>query len=135
MIASKAELTERLDERDLLDDARGSGVYALEASVPDTEADVRSAWQLEHDRRPADDTLQRLADAEKVAYVGASKGVYSRLSDHITKTRRQTAFLSVFPPARIIDIWPHPDPFDAEYNRALRLARDYRVWCDGELLG
>jgi hypothetical protein len=136
MIASESDLTERLDKNGLLSDSHGAGVYALRAVVPDTLADVREAWDNQHDHRPPDDGLERLADAERVAYVGASSDMYSRLSDHVTHKRRQTAFLSAFPPDAVVDLWPTETPFDAEYNRALRLARDdWRVWTDGEILG
>lgn len=127
---TETELTEALDERGLLDAARGAGVYAVEVSIPD---DPAAAWDAEHDARPAD--LDRLADAERVAYVGASTHVYSRLGEHVTGARRGTAFLAAFPPERVVAVWPTADPFDAEFNRAAALSREgWLVWTDGTIL-
>jgi hypothetical protein len=136
MTLSETELTQQLDTRDLLTDAHDPGVYGIEVSVPDTLDTVRRQWDAAHDARPDGDALARLASAPKVAYVGAAKDVYARLSDHVTGERRTTAFLAAFEPVDIVDIWPHLDPFTAEYNRAVRLARgDWACWCDGSVLG
>lgn len=133
---NETELTETLDSRGLLEDARDPGVYALELTVPNRVSDVREAWDNQHDIRPEDDGLQRLADADRVAYVGASKNVHSRLCEHVNQRRRRASFLETFPVRDLVDVWPHMDPFTAERNRALQLARDdWRVWTDGVLLG
>jgi hypothetical protein len=133
---TETTLTERLDERGLLDAARGPGMYALAVMVPDTRAVVTGNWDATHDVRPPDDALDRLAAADRVAYVGASSDVYHRLCEHVGGSTRQTAFLAAFDLEHVIDVWPHDDPFTAEYNRALRLERDgWRVWCDGDVLG
>ena len=133
---NETELTETLDTRDLLEAARDPGVYAIEVAVPDRLDGVREAWDNQHDSRPDDDGLQRLADAEKVAYVGASKNVYTRLCEHVNQRKRRASFLETFPVRDVVEIWPHLDPFTAEHNRALRLSRDdWKVWKDGELYG
>jgi len=133
---NETELTETLDTRDLLEDARDPGVYAIEVAVPDRLDGVREAWDNQHDSRPGDDGLQRLADADRVAYVGASKDMYSRLGEHVNQRKRRASFLETFPARDVVDVWPHMDPFTAERNRALQLARDeWRVWTDGVLLG
>ena len=133
---NEAAMTESLDERGLLADARNPGVYALELSVPPALDAVRRDWDREHDHRPPDDALARLASADRVAYVGASIDVYGRLCDHAAADVRTATICEAFPPERVIDVWPHCDPFAAERNRALRLAREgWGVWCDGEVLG
>lgn len=132
----ETELTEQLDERDLLDDAHGPGVYAIECAVPDLYADVEEAWSNGHEIHPPDNALERLAAARRVAYVGASGEMYDRLCDHVGGERREASFVGTYPPTRVVDIWPTEDPFAAEYNRAVDLARDdWLVWCDGEVFG
>jgi hypothetical protein len=131
----ETDLTEQLDERDLLDDARGPGVYAIECAVPDQYADVEEAWSNGHDAHPPDNTLERLAAARRVAYVGASTHVYDRLCEHIGHTR-EASFVSTYPPRRVVTVWPHEDPFEAEHNRTIDLVRDdWTVWKDGGLFG
>lgn len=133
---NETQLTEELDERGLLDDARGPGVYALEVATPPTLDAVRRQWDSAHDARPPEGTLDRLASAADVAYVGAATHVYQRLSDHVTRERRKSAFLTAFPPERVVTVWSYENPFDAEYNAAQRLARrGWKVWTDGELYG
>ena len=133
---NEARLTESLDERGLLTAAQGPGVYALGVPVPSMPSVAREQWDAVHDARPPDDALARLAEAPRVAYVGASSQVYDRLCDHVAGDVRTTAFLAAFDPAAVINVWPHDAPFDAEVTRALRLAReDWVVWCDGEVWG
>lgn len=135
-MTSETELNEQLKANGLMQFSHGPGVYVLEVSVPDAFAEVCEAWDDRMNARPEESTLKRLADAERVAYLGASPDVYSRLSDHVCKTRRQTAFLSVFPPTKIVDIWPCDTPFEREYRKALELSQDgWTVWVDGELVG
>jgi hypothetical protein len=131
----EAELTERLDARDELAAARGPGVYAIECVVPETIDAVGESWDNQHDARPPDDAIERLAAAGSVAYVGAAGNVYERLCDHIAGKRRRASFVAAFPPRDVIGIWPSDQPFEAEYNRAVALAEDeWLVWTDGTLL-
>jgi hypothetical protein len=133
---TEAALTERLDERGLLQRARGPGVYALRVAVPDDMATVRARWDDHLDARPGDDALTRLHAADRVAYVGASTHVYERLCDHVAGDARTTAFLSVFGFERVVDIWPAAHPFPVETSKAIRLAREgWTVWCDGDVWG
>lgn len=133
MLGKEVALTESLDERGLLDAARGPGVYAVAVAVPDALEAVRDAWDAHHDARP--DGLDRLAAADRVAYVGASTQVYARLAEHVTGARRGTAFLAAYPPERVVDVWPDDEPFDAEFNRAAALSREgWLCWRDGELM-
>jgi len=132
----ESDVTQALDDRGRLGDARGPGVYALRLRVPDDAERVHRDWLAEYDALPGDDALDRLAAAEQVAYVGASTNIYRRLCDHAAG-RRRPSLLAVFKPTSVERVWPRRDPFDGpEYNRALRLARDdWVVWCNGELLG
>lgn len=132
----ESDLTERLDERDLLGKTRGPGVYALEVRTPDDAETAYRRWFSHHDHTPPEDALARIADASKVAYVGASGDVYGRLCDHVAGDVRKAAFLAVFRPTRVIDVWQDADPFASEFNRAVRLTREgWAVWTDGELVG
>jgi len=129
----ETELTEALDERGLLDDARGPGCYAIECAVPDLYADVEEAWSNGHDAHPPDNTLERLAAARRVAYVGASTNVYERLCEHIASVR-EASFVGTYPPTRVIEVWPDETPFESEHNRTIELVRDdWTCWKDGEL--
>ena len=135
---NESDLTQSLDERDLLADARGPGVYALTCDVPTGDPDaILSQWDATHDHRPGDDRLRRLVGANPVLYVGASGQVYDRLCDHAAGDVRTTAFCAAFEPTGVVDVWPHDDPFAHERRRAIQLARDggWVVWCDGEVWG
>ena len=136
MTLRESDVTQALDDRGLHDDARGPGVYALRLAVPGDVERVRDEWDGAYDARPGNDGLERIAHSSDVAYVGASTNVYERLCEHATGSR-QPSVLGVFDPTEIVDIWPHPDPFEtAEWHRALRLARDgWVTWVDGEVLG
>jgi hypothetical protein len=129
--------TEQLDHRGLLAASHGPGCYALRLSVPDSTDAARSAWDAHHDARPPEPALERLAAADGVAYVGAAGHVYDRIMDHAEGVKRQAAVCKVFPPTEVLEVWPHEDPFTHEWDRARRLSRerDYRVWCDGVVLG
>jgi hypothetical protein len=132
----ESDLTERLDERDLLGVTHGPGVYSLEVDVPDSAAAVQERWLAQHDHDAPDDAYERLAAADQVAYVGASNDIYARLCEHVGGDVRRAAFLTVFDTVGVIDVWPDADPFSSEFNRAVRLTRDgWAVWTDGKLLG
>jgi len=131
---SEAALTEALDEAGLLADARGPGTYAVAVDVPDSVEAVKRAWEEYHDVHLNDGAVEQLADADRVAYVGASRNVYARLSDHVTGARRSTAFLTVFSPERVVDVWPAVHPYALEVSTAMQLANDgWVAYCDGEV--
>ena len=127
-------ITETLDTRGLLDDARGPGTYALRVETPDTVKSVARAFLEVGDACPPDGALERLTN-DRVAYVGASTDVYTRLMDHAEGKVRQATFLEAFNPVGVVGVWPESDPFDAEYNRAVELSRQgWTVWCDGRTM-
>jgi hypothetical protein len=128
-------MTEQLDRCDLLDVSHGSGCYALRVDVPSLPTAAKEQWDATHDARPGNDALTRMAQADRVAYVGASSDVYGRLCDHCGEVRK-AALLDAFPPTEVVNVWPVDEPFEAEFNRAYRLAQnDWVVWTDGRLLG
>jgi len=133
---SPTEAHETLDHKQLLAASHGPGHYALRLTVPDTVAAARERWDAHHDARPPEPTLERLAAAPDVAYVGASADVYERIMDHARGDVRQTAVMGPFPPSGILDVWPCEEPFASEWRRARTLANElpYAVWVDGELL-
>lgn len=135
---NESELTQRLDERGLLADARQPGVYALELHVPDWSiSHIKTKWLEHYDVSPSRDFAGRIANAAQLAYVGASGNVYKRLCDHTNAEVRRSALLCVFPPQDVIDIWPCDSPFDREYQVATDLSRDNPgavVWMDGTLI-
>lgn len=130
---------ETLDHQGLLADAHGPGVYALEAAVPDSVEAVHRAWH-DHGDPPPDWMLTRLAQAERVAYVGASnRSVYDRLQDHAEGEVRKATLLEVFDPVGVIGVWPAEgeDPVGIEERpRAMLLAQEgWVAWTDGTVIG
>lgn len=132
---TESAMTESLDARGLLAAARGPGVYALRCAVPDDAAAVREALGEVSDADPPEGYAERLAAAERVAYVGASGDVYDRLCDHAAGDVRKATFLRAFPPERVVDVWPHDDPWPCEHKRALKLARreGWLAWTNGQM--
>lgn len=127
---------ESLDRAGLLDAAHGPGCYALALDVPDSVEAANRDWLAHFDALPGNDAVGRLARAEAVAYVGASKDVYGRLEDHAKGEVRKARVMQPFPPTEVIDVWPEDSQFIAERQHAYALADDgWRVWCDGEVVG
>lgn len=136
MTLTETELTESLDKRGLLAQARQAGTYALEVDTPDRVDTCATRWRAVHDHMPPEPTFEQLATAERVAYVGASSGVYSRLCDHIAGDVRKASFLSVFSPERVVGVWPEANPFELERRRARKVAEmGFTVWTDGVIIG
>lgn len=133
---NRTDLTETLDNRGLLSDARNPGTYAVECDAPDNLEPVARRWAGISDRPLPDGYAARIAEADTVAYVGASdNSVYGRLQDHTNGEVRQATFLSAFPPIDVLDVWPaDQSAFSDEYNRARSVAGDGVVcWSDGRL--
>jgi hypothetical protein len=130
------EMHESLDRAGLLNTAHGPGCYAIELAVPDDADAVHREWSDVHDATPDDDALGRISRATDVCYVGASKDVYARLCDHVDGEKRQAAYLEVFDPVGVVDIWEHRDPFAAEFDQAWNLARSRGWTCivDGQVI-
>jgi hypothetical protein len=132
----ESKFHESLDNRGLLAASKGPGCYGLRLAAPDSTAAAREAWDAHHDARPPEPTLDRLAAAGGVAYVGAASEVYDRIMDHARGDVRQTAVCEVFPPTGILDVWPTEDPFAREWDRARKVAENnpVRVWVNGQVL-
>ena len=127
-------LQQTLDDRGYLPQVHNPGTYALRAAVPDTVDAVTEAFGNVIDETPPEATLERLADAPRVAYVGASTDVYSRLQDHVAGDARQATFLKAFPPTDVVYVFPTKSPFEQEYNTAAELSRaGWTIWRDGEV--
>ena len=137
MTLTQSTVNQTLDERGLLDDAHGKGCYAIRVKTPNDVESVARAFLSVSDVTPPDAYLDRLT-ADRVAYVGASIDVYSRLMDHADGQVRKATFLQAFDPVDVIDVWPTErgkDPFEQEYKRASELSqRGFVCWTDGELL-
>jgi hypothetical protein len=132
---NETDLTETLDRRGLLSDARNPGTYALICDAPDNIEPVARRWASISDTPMPDGYAARIADADTVAYVGASnRSIYGRLQDHTNGEVRQATFLTAFPPVDVLDVWPARSAFDDEYNRARSVAGEGVVaWSDGRL--
>lgn len=126
---------ESLDHAGLLDDAHGKGVYAIALDVPDSVEEAHRQWLEHFETSPGDDAIARLVGADQVAYVGASSDVYSRIMDHAEGDVRKASVLEAFPPVEVVEVWPHPSPFDYERERAYMLAGGGTVvWVNGEVI-
>lgn len=134
---NELDLNERLTELDIFEASHDGGVYALEVAAPSIEAEAKERWDRHHDARPDDDTLERIAAAETVLYVGASHNVYHRLTEHVAGEVYQAAFLEAFPPVDVYRVWPTESYHTEEYNRAAKLGRQDGIvaWRDGVLHG
>jgi hypothetical protein len=133
---NETTLTETLDRRGDLEAAQGPGTYALECDAPDNREAVARRWASISDTPLPDGYAARIAEAQTVAYVGASNNsVYHRLSDHVASDKRQATFLLAFPPVDVIDVWPsNGDAMTDEYNRARAVSDGTTVaWSDGRL--
>ncbi|AGM11193.1 hypothetical protein M197_gp28 [Haloarcula hispanica tailed virus 2] len=126
---------EALDVGGWLEDARGPGCYALRLRVPDSAEDAHRTWLQHFEATPGDDALTRMAQADRVAYVGASKRVYDRLMDHAEGEKRKAAVLRAFPAVEVVRVWPMDTPFEREWGAARDLAGDgWTVWVNGDLV-
>ena len=137
MTLTQSTVNQTLDDRGLLDAAHGKGCYALRVNTPNDVESVARSFLSVSDVTPLDGFMERLT-ADRVAYVGASIDVYSRLMDHADGQVRKATLLQAFDAVDVIDVWPTErgkDPFEQEYNRASELSRQgWVVWTDGELL-
>lgn len=136
MAFTESGMSERLDRRGLLAASHGPGCYALAVDVPDDPSDVTLAFRQVSDADLPDSYAERLARADRVAYVGASRDVYERLCDHAAGDVRKATFLQAFSPQRVVDVWPHDSPFTREYKRARSLVRgdnNRAAWANGEV--
>lgn len=118
-------MTQDLDERGLLDAARGPGCYALSLNVPE---DLRRRWRRHFDAVPAN--LGWLADAPRAVYVGAASDVYGRLCEHVAADVRRASVLRLCPPQRVVAVEPTSNPV----RGGVLVCPGVRGWRDGGVL-
>ena len=82
-----------------ISELRQPGVYALKCVKPD---DIAAEWDKHFDNRP--DYWDELTSKDRVAYVGASADVLSRLEDHRDGNKRKAALLQVCEPVGVLNI-------------------------------
>ena len=137
MTLTQSTVNQILEDRALLDDAHSKGCYGLRVETPNDVESIARAFLSVSDVTPPDAYLDRLT-ADRVAYVGASIDVYSRLMDHADGQVRKAMFLQALDAVDVVDVWPTErgkDPFEQEYNRASELSRSgWVVWTDGMVL-
>lgn len=108
---------------DDISDLRQPAVYALKCIKPD---DMAAQWDRQFDHRP--DYWNELVNAQRVAYVGASKDVLARLEDHRDADVRKAALLEVCEPVGVLNIKffkTAEKAFERESGLALRFAREH----------
>lgn len=127
---------EALDANGWLDAAHGPGCYSLRLTTPpDDPRAVFEHWTAHHDAAPQW-IIDGLADADRLAYVGASGDVYGRIQDHAEAEVRRAAILRVYPPVEVLGVEPRENPFEAEFNETRRwVENQFVVWSDGVLHG
>ena len=129
---NESELTQCLDERGWLADAKGEGCYSLALDVPSSPTAIRDRWHSVYDVPPQTGLISRLMHADRVLYVGHSTHVYGRLCDHVNRRVRQAGAIRVFPVSDVHGIWPD----HREFNLAASLAGDGTlVASDGDWYG
>lgn len=135
MPLTETQLTETLDRRGLLDDARQPGVYLVELATPSRDADAVTRRWLAHYATMPPNLAGRLAACDALYYAGSHRAnVYTRLCEHCTGTR-QPSIMAAWPPERVVDVRPCESPRAREWAYALEHAdEDTKVWTDGELL-
>jgi len=106
---------------DDLGDARVSGVYALTCSQPERFKTAADRFQDAFDA-PAPGWLTAGYAAENALYVGAARDVLGRIEDHAAG-RKTAAFLQVFPPHSIWDVWLIDD-VDRAFERESMIATE-----------
>jgi len=102
------------------------GVYALVVDLPDSREAVESAWLSNYDSLP--DYVDRLVEADRGIYVGATGGIRDRINDHRAGKVRTASLPSVFGVVDIYGAWYHDSSeaaFEAEYNRAASIRRAF----------
>jgi len=102
------------------------GVYALVVDLPGSREAVESAWLENYETLP--DYVDRLVEADRAIYVGATGQVRSRINDHRLGMVRSASLPSVFGVVDIYGAWYHDSTeaaFEAEYNRAASIRRAF----------
>jgi len=129
------ELHETLDRSGWLDDAHGSGTYALAVDVPTGVESIQRRYMAAKGHPLEDGMVARLAECDTCLYVGRSGDCYSRIMDHAEGKVRRASFLEAFDVIDVRGVWPEDDNDGvAERRRARELSGPATcVWTDGEV--
>lgn len=135
---TETRLTETLDKRGDLEAARASGVYALLLDhPPDDPVTVAEQWADHSDVLPQNGFTERLADAERLVYIGShARSMYDRLCQHANGEQSST-IMAVWPPVDVWGLYPDRDPETDEYATAVHIGEIDGIctWQDGVLRG
>jgi predicted GIY-YIG superfamily endonuclease len=108
---------------DDISELRQPGCYALKCRKPDNP---REEWHQHFEETP--NYLDLIDKKQRIAYVGASNDVLSRLEDHRDADKRKAALLRVCEPIGVLNIkffQTAQQAFDREYGLARRFQRQH----------
>ena len=111
-------------------DAKVPGCYAIRCNHPTKDLEALTRRWLDETGKEAP-YLAECAEAEEIAYVGASGNIFDRLVDHTRRDKpkvRQATFLKVFAPRELLAIYPDDEPFLHEQQYADNLAHAHESW-------
>lgn len=125
-----------------VDDPTQAGIYVLSLDTPGPSLQAHARrWYGEYQTVHPDD-VGGLAGTERLLYVGAASDLQDRLEDHVQGDVRKSAWLSVYPPTRLVTVSVSPDvrrAFEHETQTAHGVAgatpETTAVVCDGEVVG
>lgn len=125
-----------------VDDPTQPGIYALELDSPGTSLHAHARrWYNEY-RTVHPDDVGGLGGVDRLLYVGAASNLQDRLEEHVQGDVRQSAWLSVYPPTRLLRASVSPSvshAFEHETQTAYRVAdatpETTAVVCDGGVVG
>lgn len=130
------DLNEKLESYGWVDKSRQPGVYSLKlVTPPDDWKSLEGTWHSYFGAPPPDGLLDRLAEADRLLYVGShGKSMYERMAQHVRGFKTST-ITQIWKPVDVVGVWPEDDPDAEEWNRAVALSDERTAcWCNGEWL-
>jgi predicted GIY-YIG superfamily endonuclease len=123
------------------------GVYVLELDSPDVclgkeslHAHARFWWWAGYQDTHPDDVAV-LQGTQRLLYVGAAQNLQARLETHVQADVRKSAWLSVYPPTKLVTVSVTSSvvqAFDRETQLAYRMAdttpETTTVVCNGQVM-
>ena len=107
--------------------AKVPGVYAIKCANVSNDLERLTRRWLDETGKEAP-YLEECAEANEIAYVGASGNIFDRLCDHTDARVRKSTFLQVFEPRELLAIHPDDEPFLHEPQYADNLAHAHESW-------